>query len=119
MSKNTPHPPRQLPSVLVSTTSVIPGRRVLKYKGIVYGATVRSRGAMGEWIAGCQTTCGGEVTAYTTATIESREEAVYRMIQEARRMGANAIIGVRIDSDQLGQGANYATIAYGTAVVVD
>lgn len=69
-------------------------------------------------MAGCQTTCGGEVSAYTQATIESREEAIARMRQHALRMGANAIVGVKIDSDQLGQGANYATIAYGTAVII-
>ncbi len=111
--------PNKVPAVIVSTTSIVPGYRITAYRGIVYGCTVRSRGVGGEWLAGCQTTCGGEVTAYTTTTIESREEAVARMKEHARRIGANAIVGVRIDSDQLGQGANYATIAYGTAVVIE
>jgi len=109
----------KVPDVIVSTTSIIPGYRIVAYRGIVYGCTVRSRGIGGEWMAGCQTTCGGEVTAYTTTTIETREEAVSRMKQHARSIGANAIVGVRIDSDQLGQGANYATIAYGTAVIIE
>ena len=109
----------KVPDDIVSTTSIVPGFRITAYRGIVYGCTVRSRGVGGEWMAGCQTTCGGEVTAYTTTTIETREEAVARMKQHARSLGANAIVGVRIDSDQLGQGANYATIAYGTAVVIE
>ncbi|MHA1555973.1 MAG: YbjQ family protein [Candidatus Heimdallarchaeota archaeon] len=111
--------PDQQLDLLVSTTSIIPGYRIVAYRGIAYGSTVRSRGMAGEYMAGCQTTCGGEVSAYTTATIESREEAVLRLKSHARQLGANAIVGVRIDSDQLGQGANYATVAYGTAVIIE
>ena len=111
--------PDQQPDLLVSTTAIIPGYRIIAYRGIAYGSTVRSRGIAGDYMAGCQTTCGGEVSAYTTATIESREEAVFRLKVHARQLGANAIVGVRIDSDQLGQGANYATVAYGTAVIIE
>jgi uncharacterized protein YbjQ (UPF0145 family) len=106
-------------NIIVSTTAIIPGYKIVAYRGIAYGSTVRSRGVAGEWMAGCQTTCGGEVSAYTQSTIESREEAVFRLKQHAIQLGANAIVGVKIDSDQLGQGANYATVAYGTAVVIE
>jgi uncharacterized protein YbjQ (UPF0145 family) len=79
--------PNKIPAVIVSTTSIVPGFRITAYRGIVYGCTVRSRGMGGEWLAGCQTTCGGEVTAYTTTTIESREEAVARMKDQRSSTG--------------------------------
>ena len=108
------------PEVLVSTTSEIPGYEIVQYVGIAMGATVRTRSVFGESCANCQSACGGEVTVYTQVVIEARNEAIYRMILNAQQMGANAVIGVRIDTDIIGQGAsgNMATIAYGTAVII-
>ncbi len=107
------------PKVLLSTTQTIPGYRLIQNRGLVFGVTVRSRGMGGECAAGCQTTCGGEVTAYTDVIIDARNQAIGRMIQEALSRGANAIVGIHFDSDQLGEGANNAVVAVGTAVVVE
>ncbi len=101
---------------LVVTTEYIPGYKVVEYKGIAFGATVRSRGVGGDFTAGCQSTCGGEVTAYTEMTIDARNQAIQRMVNHASSMGANAVVGLRFDSDEIGQGANNATIVCGTAV---
>ncbi len=104
--------------ILVSTTNFIPGYSIDRYVGIAYGATVRSRGMGGDFLAGCQSTCGGEVAAYTEMAVESRNQAMYRMLDDAARIGANAVVGMKFDSDQIGQGGNNSTIAYGTAVIV-
>lgn len=104
--------------ILVSTTNGIPGYRITAYRGMAFGITVRSRGIGGDCFAACQSTCGGEVKAYTKMTYEIRNQALHRMVEEAARLGANAIIGIRFDSDEIGRG-NTATICYGTAVVVE
>ena len=105
-------------NIMISTTNFIPGYSIDRYIGIVFGATVRSRGMGGDFMANCQSTCGGEVAAYTEMAIESRNQAMYRMLDDATQRGANAVIGLKFDSDQIGQGGNNSTIAYGTAVVV-
>ena len=104
--------------ILVSTTGEIPGYKIEEYLGLAFGATVRSRGMGGDCMAGCQSSCGGEVTAFTEMALEARNQAISRMFEDANRMRANAIIGLRFDSDQIGKGGNTATIAYGTAVRV-
>jgi uncharacterized protein YbjQ (UPF0145 family) len=103
---------------LVSSIDHIPGYKIEQYCGIAFGATVRSRGMGGDCMAGCQSSCGGEVTAFTEMALEARDQAINRMLDNAARMGANAIVGLKFDSDQIGQGGNTATIAYGTAVRV-
>jgi len=104
--------------ILISTTDEIPGYKIDQYFGLAFGATVRSRGMGGDCLASCQSSCGGEVTAFTEMALEARNQAINRMFEDAARMGANAIIGLKFDSDQIGQGGNTATIAYGTAVRV-
>ena len=105
-------------NIMIATTSEIAGYRIVRHLGIAFGATVRSRGMGGDCSAGCASTCGGEVRAYTEMAIDSRNQAISRMIEHANTMGANAIVGMKFDSDQIGQGANNATIVYGTAVVI-
>lgn len=109
---------QQQERILVSSIDHIPGYKIEQYLGLAFGATVRSRGMGGDCFAGCQSTCGGEVTAFTEMALEARNQAINRMLDDATRMGANAIVGLRFDSDQIGQGGNTATIAYGTAVRV-
>ncbi len=104
--------------ILVSTIDRIPGYNIEQYLGIAFGATVRSRGVGGDCMAGFQSSCGGEVTAFTEMALEARNQAINRMLDDAVRMGANAIVGLKFDSDQIGKGGNTATIAYGTAVRV-
>ncbi len=105
--------------IFLSTTPSIPGYRTVETRGIVFGVTVRSRGMGGECSAGCQSVCGGEVSAYTQIVIDGRNEALNRMVADAKARGANAVVGLRFDSDQMGnQSANSAVVANGTAVVV-
>ena len=104
--------------MLLSTTDEIPGYRISEYRGLVFGITVRSRGMGGDCTAGCQSCAGGEVSAYTSVVLDSRNEALNRMVADAQTRGANAIVGIRIDNDQLGQGANTGVVAMGTAVIV-
>jgi len=121
MSKEYMPENRQKP-MYVSTTDGIPGMTIVQHLGLVYGATVRARGVGGDCLAGCQATCGGEVSAYTEMAIEARNEAVSRMLSDAANRGANAVIGLKFDSDNMG-GGNSATangtIVYGTAVRVE
>ena len=114
--------------IFLSTTKKIPGYRIVEHRGLVFGITVRSRGAFGDHCAQCESCIGGEVSAYTSVVIDSRNEALDRMIKDARARGANAIIGIRIDKDELGPtnpnqrstryAANNATIVMGTAVII-
>ncbi len=105
-------------TVLVATTSFIPEYKIERYLGVAFGATVRSRGVGGDCMAGCSSTCGGEVAAYTQMSIDARNQAIQRMITDAVRLGANAVIALKFDSDQIGQGGNNSTVAYGTAVYI-
>ena len=115
-------------NILLATTKKIPGYKIVEYRGIVFGITVRSRGAFGDYCAQWQSCFGGEIEAYTSVLIESRNEALNRMIADAQSRGANAIVGVKIDKDELGPSnknskyawmqGNNATVAVGTAVIV-
>lgn len=105
--------------VYISTTEEITGFEIIDYMGIVFGITVRSRGAGGQFCAGCQTCVGGEITAFRESSEEARNDALFRLMQEARSRGANGIISVRFDSNRAGTSGQLADIvAYGTAVRV-
>jgi uncharacterized protein YbjQ (UPF0145 family) len=85
--------------------------------GPCWGITVRSRSVVGTFCAGCQTFVGGEITMFTELANDSRNEAMNRLEEQAKRMGANAILGMRFDSSELMQNTN-EIVAYGTAVVL-
>ncbi|MDR2873483.1 MAG: heavy metal-binding domain-containing protein [Methanobrevibacter sp.] len=104
--------------ILISTANFIPGYKVTELKGFTYGLTVRSRGAGGNISASLKSLVGGEVGAYKKMMEESRDEAMNRLSQHAKELGANGIISVRFDSDSIGQSMQ-EVIAYGTAVVVE
>lgn len=114
-------PNQRTDPMYVSTTDNIPGMKVTRHLGLVYGATVRARGVGGDCLAGFQSACGGEVSAYTEMAIEARNEAVSRMLNDAASRGANAVIGLKFDSDNMGNAnaASNGTICYGTAVKVE
>jgi uncharacterized protein YbjQ (UPF0145 family) len=107
--------------MFISTTSEIPGAKIIRHLGVVYGATVRARGVGGDCLAGCQSCFGGEVGAYTEIAIDARNHAVTRMIADAQARGANAVVGLKFDSENMGGkgAATNATVAYGTAVLVE
>ena len=104
--------------MLVVTTENIAGYRVKEVKGQVFGLVVRSRGLAGNIMAGLRSIIGGEITEYTQLLEEARRHAVDRMVKNANRMGANAVVMMRFDSSEMGQTMS-EIVAYGTAVVIE
>lgn len=102
----------------VTTGTEIEGYRITKNLGIVRGIVVRSRSIIGAIGAGLQTLVGGNITLYETLCEKAREEAFERLVAHAGELGANAIIGMRYDATEIGQGVT-EVLAYGTAVVVE
>ncbi|RLE57467.1 MAG: hypothetical protein DRJ40_03935 [Thermoprotei archaeon] len=104
--------------VIVTTTESIPGYRIVKVLGIVSGSVVRARNIGRDFVAALRNIAGGEVVEYTELMAQAREEALRRMIEKAKALGANAVIGVRFTSTQVMSGAA-EILVYGTAVVVE
>ncbi|MGV3772315.1 MAG: YbjQ family protein [Verrucomicrobiales bacterium] len=103
---------------LTSTTFDLPGYRIIKSLGVVRGLVVRSRSAVGEFGANLQRLFGGNITLYTTLCEQARDDAFRFMLQHAGELGANAVIGVRYDATEIGQGVT-EVLCYGTAVSVE
>ncbi|MGH9067639.1 MAG: YbjQ family protein [Acidimicrobiales bacterium] len=101
----------------ISTTFEIPGTRVETCLGTCFGLVVRSMGAVKGITAGFSAMRKGEVSQYTELLEDSRRHAIDRMVDNARLMGANAVVGMRFDSSEMGQSLTEIA-AYGTAVVV-
>lgn len=104
--------------VFVSTSFDVPGTRIVRYCGSCFGVVVRSMGFAKGIGASFKALAGGEVTQYTRLLEDSRRHAMDRMIQNAQVLGANAVIGMRFDSSEIGQSLT-EIVAYGTAVVVE
>jgi uncharacterized protein YbjQ (UPF0145 family) len=104
--------------MLLSTTDTIPGKTITKHLGLVRGNTIRARHIGKDILAGLRNLVGGEVTEYTKLLGESREQALDRMFEEARKLGANAIVGIRFSTSEVAAHAA-EILAYGTAVVVE
>jgi uncharacterized protein YbjQ (UPF0145 family) len=100
-----------------TTTFDMQGYEVAQYLGIVRGITVRSRSVIGSFAAGLQTIFGGNITIYTELCEHARKEAYDNLRVHAAQLGANAIIGMRYDANELMQGVT-EVLAYGTAVVL-
>ena len=103
--------------MLVTTTNDLPGYRVVKHLGVVRGLTVRSRSVIGNIGGAIQSLFGGNITVYTTLAETARQEAYDLLVQHAREVGANAIIGMRYDANEIMDGIT-EVLAYGTAVEV-
>jgi uncharacterized protein YbjQ (UPF0145 family) len=95
-----------------------PGSRVVENKGACFGLVVRSIGVVKGFTGGWRSMFRGEVPQYTELLEDSRRHAIDRMVDNARLLGANAIIGMRFDSSEVGSGLT-EVIAYGTAVVIE
>lgn len=104
--------------MIVVTTQEITGKRVLKTVGLVRGNTIRARHLGRDILALLRNIVGGEIAEYTKMLAESREQALDRMVAEARSLGANAVINTRFMTSMVMQGAA-ELLAYGTAVVVE
>jgi uncharacterized protein YbjQ (UPF0145 family) len=101
---------------MTTTAFELDGYKVQRNLGIVRGITVRSRSVIGNFGAALQTLIGGNISLYTELCEKAREEAFELMMQHAAQMGANAVIGVRYDATEIGQGVT-EVLCYGTAVV--
>jgi uncharacterized protein YbjQ (UPF0145 family) len=104
--------------MLVTTTNELTGQRVVRHIGLVRGITVRSRNVFGTIGASLQSLFGGKISLYTGLAERAREEAYELMVEHAQQMGANAILAMRYDANEITDGIT-EVLAYGTAVVVE
>jgi uncharacterized protein YbjQ (UPF0145 family) len=102
----------------VSTTNEFEGYRVRQYLGVVRGITVRSRSIIGSFGAGLQQIVGGNISLYTEMCEQARQEAFELMVQHASALGANAVLGMRYDANDVTDGVA-EVLAYGTAVIIE
>ena len=103
---------------LVTTAFDLPGHRVIRNFGIMRGIVVRSRSIVGSLGATLQTLVGGNITLYTELCEKARSDAFALMLEHAAQSGANAIIGMRYDANEVAPGVT-EVLAYGTAVLVE
>jgi uncharacterized protein YbjQ (UPF0145 family) len=104
--------------MLMVTTNDIAGARIAGVLGQAFGVVVRSRGLGGNLIAGLRSIVGGEIHEYTQMLEEARRHAIDRLAENAALMGANAVVGMRFDSSEIGETMS-EIVAYGTAVVIE
>ncbi len=103
---------------MVTTGTELPGFRTVRMFGIVRGITVRSRSVFGTLGASLQTIVGGNITLFTELCERARADAFLQMLQHAEALGANAVVGIRYDANEVMQGVT-EVLCYGTAVVVE
>ena len=104
--------------MLVATTNDLPGYRITAYVGLVRGVTVRSRSVIGNVGGAIQSLFGGNLSIYTELAEHARQEAYDLLVQHAQAMGANAVIAMRYDANEIMDGIT-EVLAYGTAVKVE
>lgn len=101
--------------IIITTAFDVPGRTISKVLGIVRGNTIRSRNLGVDIVAWLKSLAGGEITNFTQLISQARDEAFNRMVNEAKKIGANAIIGMNFASSTVLAGSS-EVLAYGTAV---
>jgi len=101
--------------MIITTTEFVPGKEVAEILGIARGSTVRARNVGRDIFAGLKNLVGGEISEYTKLQAESREQALQRMIKDAEKLNADAVINVRLATAMIVQGTA-EILAYGTAV---
>lgn len=104
--------------MIIATTETIAGKKTVRTLGLVKGNTIRARHLGRDIAAAFRNMVGGEITEYTKMMAESREQSLDRMVEEAKNLGANAIIMVRFSTSSMMQGAA-ELVVYGTAVLVE
>src|SRR5215475_182658 len=104
-------------TAMVTTAFELPGQHVVRNLGVVRGIVVRSRSIVGNIGAALQSLVGGNITLYTELCEKARQDAFALMLQHAAEHGANAVIGMRYDANEVADGIT-EVLAYGTAVVV-
>ena len=104
--------------MIVATTNDLPGYRIVAYVGLVRGLTVRSRSIVGNIGGAIQSVFGGNLSIYTDLAEHARQEAYDLLVQHATQAGANAVIAMRYDANEIMEGIT-EVLAYGTAVKVE
>jgi uncharacterized protein YbjQ (UPF0145 family) len=104
--------------MLVVTTNDLPGHRIVRHLGVVRGLTVRSRSIVGNLGAAIQIFFGGNITLYSRLAEQARQEAYERLVLHAQQVGANAVLAMRYDANEIAAAVT-EVLAYGTAVVVE
>ena len=102
--------------MIITTVERIEGKNITRTIGLVRGSTIRARHVGRDIMAGLRGVVGGEITDYTKMMAESREQAIQRMVEDAEKQGANAIVGLRFTTSMIMQNAS-EILAYGTGVV--
>lgn len=105
--------------MLISTTSSIEGKTIKEYRGVVFGEVINGVNFMRDFSASITNVIGGRATQYEEELINTRADAINEMMKRAEKIGANAIVGVKIDYEPIGQGSMIAVIASGTAVIME
>ena len=104
--------------MIITTSGQVEGKAITKTIGLVKGSTIRARDLGRDIMAGLRGMVGGEITEYTKMMAEAREEAIQRMVEDAEKKGANAIVSMRFTTSMVMQSAS-EILAYGTAVVLE
>ena len=104
--------------MIITTSENIPGKKIVKILGLARGNTIRARHIGRDIMAGLRNIAGGEIREYTKMLGESREQAIDRMVEDAQKLGANAIICMRFSTSMV-MGAAAEILAYGTAVKME
>lgn len=104
--------------MLITNIELVPGKRIVKHLGLVQGSSVRAKHVGRDIMASLKNVFGGELKGYTELLQESREQAIERMIEQAKATGANAVLNVRFSTSSIAAGAA-ELFAYGTAVVLE
>ncbi|MCR3921551.1 MAG: putative heavy metal-binding protein [Firmicutes bacterium] len=106
--------------MLVTTTHTVEGKKIIEYRGIVFGEVISGVDFVKDFSAGLRNFFGGRSGAYEGELIEAREMAIEEMVKRATVVGANAVVGIDIDYEVLGQGGNMLMVtASGTAVILE
>ncbi len=101
--------------MIITNTETVAGKEIAESLGIARGSTVRARNVGRDIFAGLKNLVGGEIDEYTRLQAQAREEAMQRMVQDAEKLGADAVVNVRFTTSMIMQGAS-EILAYGTAV---
>ncbi len=104
--------------MIITTGELIPGKKIVEILGIARGSTVRARNVGRDILAGLKNLVGGEISEYTQLQAEAREQAMERMQKDAEKLGADAVINLRMNTSVITQGAS-EMLAYGTAVKIN
>ena len=104
--------------MLLTTTSTIDGKKIIEYRGVVFGEVVNGVNFLKDYTAGITNVIGGRATEYEKELVDTRADAINEMIKRAEKIGANAIIGVKVDFETV-NGSMLTVTASGTAVIIE